>query len=181
LLSPFSFSSGPKFPFRAAWPPSPDSVTCPPLETDITQEVLQNPNSSSKQSEVLERTNSMTGLSAVILESTNLDQVVELSNSQSNSPCSIELSDSEVDLASKKQKRDGKKPKKKVMTAQENSKLNGQQFQTEGAARLPWAEGLVSDGGPLSRQILRRHLVSIALMQLSLRLSSHIIYIERDA
>jgi hypothetical protein len=55
----------------------------------------------------------MTDLLGVILESTNLDQVVDLSDLQSNPPCSIELFDSEVDRASKKQKTDGKKPKKK--------------------------------------------------------------------
>jgi hypothetical protein len=68
----------------------------------------------------------MTDLPAVILESTNLDQVVELSNSQSNPPFSIELSNSKVDPASKKQKTDGKKPKKKAMMTLANSKLNGQ-------------------------------------------------------
>ncbi len=114
MLSPFSSSNGPKSPFRAAWPPSPDFVTCPPLETDITQGVLQNPDSSFKPSKVLEKTYSMTDLPAVNLESTNLDQVVELSNSQSNPPCSIESSNSEVDPASKKQKTDGKKPKKEL-------------------------------------------------------------------
>jgi hypothetical protein len=60
----------------------------------------------------------MTDLPTVILKSTNLDQVVELPYSQSNPPCSVELSDSKVDPASKKQKIDEKKPKKKVMTTQ---------------------------------------------------------------
>jgi hypothetical protein len=64
---------------------------CLPLEADITQEVLQKPNSNSKPLEVLERTDSMTDVPVVILESTNLDQVVELSDSQYNLPCSIEL------------------------------------------------------------------------------------------
>jgi len=54
----------------------------------------------------------MIDLCVVILESTNPNQVMELSNSQSNPPCSIVLSDLEVDFASKKQKTNGKKPKK---------------------------------------------------------------------
>jgi hypothetical protein len=88
---------------------------CLPLEADITQEVLQKPNSNSKPLEVLERTDSMTDVPVVILESTNLDQVVELSDSQYNLPCSIELFDLEVDPASKKQKTDVKKsPQKKL-------------------------------------------------------------------
>jgi len=51
----FNSSNGLKYPFRITWPPSPDSITCPRLEANITQEVLQNPNSSSKPLEVLER------------------------------------------------------------------------------------------------------------------------------
>jgi hypothetical protein len=49
------------------------------------------------------------------LESTNLDQVVELSNSQFNPPCSIESFDSKVDPTSKKKKTNVKKPPKKGM------------------------------------------------------------------
>jgi len=71
--------------------------------------------------------------------STNLDQVVELSNSQSNSPCSIEIFVSKVDPTSKKQKKDVKKPKKR-------SYDNTRKFQTEWATSLPWAEGFVSNG-----------------------------------
>ncbi len=66
FLQSFSFSNGLKYPLRIAWPPFPNSVTCPRLEIDITQEVLQNLNSNSKPLEVLERTNSMTNLRVLI-------------------------------------------------------------------------------------------------------------------
>jgi hypothetical protein len=82
-----------------------DITSCPPLEIDITREVLQNPDSNSKPSKLLERTNSMTDLPTVILKSTNLDQVVELTDSQSNPPCSVELSDSKVDPELQRSKR----------------------------------------------------------------------------
>jgi hypothetical protein len=82
----------------------------------------------------------MTNLLAIILESTNLDQIVELSYSQFNPPCFIELFDSKVDPTSKKQKIDGKKPKKKSYDSIRN-------FQIKWTTRLPWAEGLMLDGG----------------------------------
>jgi hypothetical protein len=64
---------------------------------------------------------------------------VELSNPQSNPPCSIELFDSKVNPASNKQKTDVKKP-------QIFFNDNTRKFQTEWATRLPWAEGLMLDG-----------------------------------
>jgi hypothetical protein len=62
------------------------------------------------------------------LESTNLDQVVELSNPQSNLPCFIKLFDSKVDPTSKNQKIDVKKPPKQIYD-------NARKFQIE------WQQG----------------------------------------